>query len=93
MKTVSDLMQKYTGEPSSADPTVGYSCKITEKARIKLLHLSAHVGVKRTKLAGELLEAAIDEAFERVLEDFDENQERSYYEDMQEYEQKQYHRQ
>jgi hypothetical protein len=85
-------MEKYTGEPSSNEPTVGYSCRITEEAKIKLLHLSAHVGIKRTRLASELLEAAIHEALEQVVEDFDEVNQRAYYEDMQDYEQSQSHR-
>ncbi len=94
MKTISGIIDKYAGiEPENHfEPVVSYTCRTTEEYRIKLSHLAAHLGTKKTSLATELFEAAIDEAFEQVLEDFDENNSQSYYESMQSYEEEQAHR-
>jgi hypothetical protein len=86
MKSIADLVDKYSGEPTSGPTTVGYTCRVTEEAKIKLLHLSSFLEVKRTRLAGELLEAAINEAFEQVFENFNDEQHRAFAEDMQDYE-------
>ena len=90
MKTVLDVIGKYQekGKPAG---TVGYSCKISGAARIKIGFISDHIGQKRTRLAGELLEAAIDEAFEQVYEDFEPDQIQAYEEEMSNYEEEQSH--
>jgi len=90
MKSISSVIDKYSGEPGpEAETVVSYTCKTTEQYRIKLAHLAAHLDIKRTRLASELFEAAIDEALEQVLEDFNEDNTRSYYEAMQDYEEEQ----
>lgn len=91
MKTVGQLIEKYQGKGTENTGTVAYSCKITGAARIKIYHLSLHIGQKRTRLAGELLEAAINEAFEQVYEDLEPGQMQAYEEEMANYEEEQSH--
>ncbi len=91
MENISNLIDKYTGK-EQGEPTVGYTCRISHSAKIKLLHLSGHIGVKRTRLAGEILDAGINEAFDQIFDDMDDDQKEDYYRDMQEYEQSQSYR-
>ncbi|MGB3226183.1 MAG: hypothetical protein WBB23_25570, partial [Desulforhopalus sp.] len=85
---------KYSGPEQDfyVAPVVSYTCRTNEGYRIKLSHLAQHLGTKKTNLATELFEAAIDEAIEQVLEDFEEGLAQSYYEAMQDYEEELAHR-
>lgn len=92
MESISNLIDKYTGRSEDGETTVGYTCRITQSAKIKLLHLSGHLGVKRTRLAGEILDAGINEAFDQVFDDFDDDQKEDYHRDVQDYEESESHR-
>jgi len=88
MKTISGIIQEYTGETDHEnEAVVSYTCKTTEEYRIKLTHLALHLGTKKTRLASELFEASIDEALEQVIEDFDSNLRSSFDEEMHNYQQ------
>lgn len=51
---------------SSPSHRVTYTCKVSGAHRAKLIVLSEYFSKKRSPLASELLESAIDDVFERV---------------------------
>lgn len=91
MKTIGEVIEKYQGKEPGRGRNVPYSCKISGAARIKIGCLAEHMGTKKTRLAGELLEAAINEAFEQIEDEFDPGLLRAYEEEMAEYEEEQSH--
>ena len=75
-----DLVQKYSQEetPPWAGRVVNMSAKISMSAKLKLDALSEHVGVRKTPLIGEIAEAAINDLFDRLYDEMDENIKQGY---------------
>lgn len=75
MDSISDVINKYTGvsDDDLYERRVGVTCKVSRLAMVRLEAIAAHFEVKKTPLAGELLEGAINEVFEQVSGSFDEN--------------------
>lgn len=80
MDSLSDVISKYTGDPESEqyETRRGVTTKISKEAMIKLEAISAHFETKKTPLAGELLEGAINEVFSQVSGSFNEDVATSY---------------
>ncbi len=79
-KGLNDLVQKYSQEeaPPWAGRVVNMSAKISLSAKLKLDALSEHVGVRKTPLIGEIAEAAINDLFDRLYDEMDENLKENY---------------
>lgn len=84
---IDDLIAKYTG----TDPerfggrTVPFSTRISVDSKLKLEALAAHFGLKKTPLFGEIAEAAINDMFDRLHDDMDEDIQRGYAEEVHHY--------
>ena len=89
MDTISELMDRYTGQEAETH-MVSHTCRISGESRLKLGFLASHLGAKKTHLSGELLEAAINEAFERVSEDFGPEEDQEYSEELENYQRSQF---
>lgn len=85
MDSISELMDKYTGQDEMETHMVSHTCRISGEARLKLGFLASHLGAKKTRLSGEILEAAINEAFDRVSEHFSPEEEHEFSEEMERY--------
>lgn len=82
-KGLDDLYAKYSLDsenPNERARTVAFSTKISLNAKNKLDVLSAHIGTKKTPLFGEIAEAAINDLFDMLYDEFDENLQREYHE-------------
>lgn len=79
-KGLDDLVQKYSQDetPPWAGRVVNMSAKISMSAKLKLDALSQHVGVRKTPLIGEIAEAAINDLFERLYDEMDEDLKQGY---------------
>lgn len=75
-----DLVQKYSQDepPPWAGRVVTMTAKISMSAKLKLDALSDHVGVRKTPLIGEIAEAAINDLFDRLYDEMDENVKEGY---------------
>lgn len=85
-KDLNDLINKYTDDDphQSSGRMVSFSTRISAESKIKLDALSAHLGVKKTPLFGEIAEAAINEMYDRLEEDMTESILREVAEEMEE---------
>lgn len=90
-KGLDDLVEKYSQE--DAPPWVGRSVGITARigvlSRLKLDILSQHVGIRKTPLIGEIAEAAINDLFDRLYEEMDDNLKEGYAIELQQMEESQ----
>lgn len=79
-KGLDDLVQKYSQDetPPWSGRVVNMSAKISMAAKLKLDALSRHVGVRKTPLIGEIAEAAINDLFERLYDEMDEDLKQGY---------------
>jgi len=84
---IEELIEKYTGDDPErfGGRTVSFSTRINITSKLKLEALAAHFGLKKTPLFGEIAEAAINDMFERLEDDMDENVIREYSEDLEHY--------
>lgn len=83
-QNLSDLISKYGEEEQEHGPrTVTYTCKVPYETRLKLEALSAHFGVKKTPLCGEILETAVNDLFDLVEGNMNEGILQEFYEGMQ----------
>lgn len=72
MPSLADVVNKYSRYPEY-EKMRGVTTKISEEAHIKLVAIAAHFEVKKTPLAGEILEGAINDIFDQISGDFDED--------------------
>jgi predicted DNA-binding protein len=81
------LYNKYTSDTPEGlgERNISFSLKISFETKLKLEAISCHVGVKKTPLLGEIAEAAINEMFDRLEDEMDENIQREYSEDLENY--------
>jgi hypothetical protein len=89
MQSLSDLITKYSAPPDHQErdvPDYCFTAKISPDARLKLEAIALHFDVKKTRLASEILESAINDLFEEVSENFDEDCSRYYQDECEELE-------
>lgn len=84
IKKLSDLVDKYSDGSGPHSGSVGFSCRISSEAKARLSALSSHFGIKKTPLAGEILETAIFELFEQAYENFHDDDKHLFYCEMEE---------
>lgn len=79
-KGLDDLVEKYTQDdaPPWVERTVSTTARISVLSRLKLEILSQHVGIRKTPLIGEIAEAAINDLFDRLFEEMDDNLKEAY---------------
>jgi len=84
---IDDLIAKYTGNDPErfGGRTVPFSTRISVSSKLKLEALAAHFNLKKTPLFGEIAEAAINDMFDRLHDDFDESIQRGYSEEIDHY--------
>ena len=75
MQSLSQLITKYTAPPDDGNdvPDYSFTVRIPADARIKLEAIAMHFDVKKTRLASEILEGAINDLFEEVSEQFEQD--------------------
>ena len=88
MQALSDLITKYTAPPDHEKdvPDYCFTAKISPDARLKLEAIALHFDVKKTRLASEILESAINDLFDEVSGNFDEDCSRYYHDECEELE-------
>lgn len=81
------LYNKYTSDTPEGmgERNISFSLKLSSVSKLKLEAISSHVGVKKTPLLGEIAEAAINEMFDRLEDEMDENILREYSEELENY--------
>jgi predicted DNA-binding protein len=86
-KSLDDLYNKYSddGPEFRGGRDIAFSLKLSYEAKLKLEALSAHVGVKKTPLLGEIAEAAVNDMFDRLENEMDEGIQRGYSEELENY--------
>jgi predicted DNA-binding protein len=79
---LNELHAKYSRDPENpfeCSRTIAFSTKISVAAKNKLDALSMHVGTKKTPLFGEIAEAAINDLFDRLYDEMDEDLQHAYH--------------
>lgn len=84
MRTITEFIAKYEGGTGDYRSEKPVTSRISPEAYIKLETLAAHFGQKKSPLAGEILEAAINEIFDQVSPNFSDDLERQFAEEMHE---------
>jgi hypothetical protein len=73
MEKFSDLIERCaTGPLGEEVPTKkSFTVKVSREAHLRMQCIAAHVGIKITPLSAQILEAAINELFDAVSDDFE----------------------